>query len=957
MQRFLETCANYVFHKYSGDFRDICLVFPNRRAGVFFTAYLQKLLSKPVIGPEITTINELMHSISPLQPADRLLLISVLYDVFKKETGTKDKFDDFYFWGEVLLADFDDIDKYLVNAEHLFQNIAEVKEIESYFDYLTPDQKATIERFWGALKNWEKRDHERSFVSLWSKLHGVYTAFRLQLVEKQIGYSGMIMRDGVENSDKLDSVLSHKRYIFMGLNALNRCEKSLFSRLYTAGRAEFYWDYDSYYLQNQLNDAGKFLRENLQLFPAPDDFPALEESFKRPKQIEIISVPSAAGQSQVIPAFFELIDNGEPGKKNFDQTAVVLADESLLFPVLGALPAGVDAINVTMGYPVQNSPVSGFIYLLSALIRNTVIEPGKPGRLYFRMVTDILNHQLLAAVEPQSVQIKMRSMVTENRIYLEPEELHFSPVHRLIFSLPTTVSGYPGYFLGILEQLYRLSGDSEENLIVRELIYHIYLAMEKLQAALLEVEQTDSAAVSPVVFFRLMNQYLGQLSVPFEGEPLSGLQVMGILETRCLDFENLVIIGLNEEIWPRAYTAPSLIPYNLRKSFGLPGIDDQDAMYAYYFYRLIQRAQRVTATWNTIRDGVSGGELSRYGAQLKLLSPHNVVTRDFDYPFVSQTVAPITIPSGMHNSNKLLRMNASGRTLSPSAINTWLSCSLKFYFRYVLNIAEPDEVSEEIDRRVFGNIFHRAVENLYAPYVGRTLDRNTLKALRKDRINTDSCILRAFTTEYFKRPEGEAPKMVIEGKSMLLFSTIRSYIFNLLDMDARNAPITLHSLEGKFEAPIAITIGGEPKTIYIGGKIDRLDTVEGSLRVIDYKTGNLESGDLGCKQLEELHDPEIKKQKKEIVQALVYSLILKKRYFPDQKITSTIYAILKLNDAEFNPSIRVGGKVMEIGEILPVWEENLKDILEQIYSPDSVFAQTRFVERCGYCPYKLICGR
>lgn len=964
MQRFLEICAIYIYSNFSDNLSNICIVFPNRRAGVFFTAYLQKLLSKPVIAPEITTINDLMQSLSPLVVTDRLMLISKLYEVFRRETRTKETFDDFYFWGEVLLADFDDIDKYLVNARDLFQNIADVKDIERHFDYLTDEQKEMLERFWGSLRNYEKREHERDFVSLWNKLFSVYSQFKQQLSALQIGYAGMAMRDGIEQLGTIDSALPYNKYLFVGLNALNTCEKQLFSRLKESGKAEFLWDYDTWYLGNQVNDAGKFLRENLRNFPPPNNFDLDTDSFFHPKTIEIVSVPSAFGQSQVIPQFFTQPDiniSNKIGSRttslNFDNTAVVLADESLLFPVLGALPGNIEGINVTMGYPVKNSPVMGFLYLLSSLLRNTSFTDDKPVRLYFRQVADILNHQLLSGVEVEKVQKTLKNIIAENKVYVDPEELYFSPIHSIIFKLPATVNHYSSWYLKVLEQLYFITGENGENKIIKELIYHIYLAVEKLQHTIDEVLRTDDVPVSPTIFFRLMNQYMAQVSVPFEGEPLTGLQVMGILETRCLDFENLIIIGLNEDIWPRSYTVPSLIPYNLRKSFGLPGIDDQDAMYAYYFYRLVQRAKRVTATWNTIREGMSGGELSRYGFQLKLLSPHKVISRSFDYPFVSQPVAPITVQSGKIISEKLLKMNSEGRILSPSAINTWLSCSLRFYFRYVLGIEEPDEVAEEIDRRAFGNIFHKAVENLYAPFIGKTIDEKTLVTLKSNKQNIDNCIQKAFATEFFKRTESDFKEIQIEGKALLIFSTIRSYILNLIEIDINNAPITLHSLEGYFESIVDIHVNGLSHGIRVGGKIDRLDSVAGNLRVIDYKTGNLENGDLSCKQLNDIINPDIKKQKKEIVQALIYSLILKKKYYPGQPISATIYAILKLNDETFNPNIRIGNNNIEIGELEQEWENLLIEILSSIYSPESEFSQTIHNERCKYCPYNLICRR
>lgn len=580
MEKFLESCAGYIYNKYAANLKDITIVFPNRRAGVFFSAYLQCRLDKPVLGPEITTVSEWVQSLSPLVIADRLMLITQLYDVFRKETGSTETLDAFFYWGEVLLADFDDIDKYLVNARDLFQNIAEIKEIEQHFDYLNDDQKTALERFWGSLRNWQQHGQERNFVSLWNKLYAIYVKFRKYLLERNTGYPGMVMRHGVESFTAQHTELSAHKFLFVGLNALNQCEKKLFQKLRESGRAEFYWDYDDFYVENPVNDAGRFLRENMKLFPAPADFLVEHTSFTTGKEIRIVAVPSATGQSQVIPEFLTGPGAELPEKGIFDHTAVVLADESLLFPVLGALPGTLQDINVTMGYPAKNSPVTGFLQLLANLIRNTLGNEGTSTRIYFRLVTDILNHQMLSGIKTDEVRRFLHDIVAGNRIYLEPQQLFFSEIHRHIFTLPASVSGFSGYFLKILELLYVQQESSGGNVMVREIIYQVYLGLEKLESAVSELDGSDIALLSPVIFFRLMNQYLGKISVPFEGEPLSGVQVMGILETRCLDFDNLIIIGLNEEIWPRGYTAPSMIPYNLRKSFGLPGMDDQDAMYA-----------------------------------------------------------------------------------------------------------------------------------------------------------------------------------------------------------------------------------------------------------------------------------------------------------------------------------------------------------------------------------------
>lgn len=955
MHRFLESCASYIYEKHHNDLQNICLVFPNRRSGVFFTAYLQKLLKKPVLGPEITTINELLLSLSDLRVPDHLWLISYMYDIYRKKTGTHESFDDFYFWGEMLLADFDDTDKYMVDARDMFRNLAELKEIEQGFDYLTDAQKKALMQFWGSVKNWEQRSHQKDFLSFWDSLHRVYEEFRLGLTKLGLGYGGMVIRDGVEQLDITSSKLTADKYFIIGLNVLNACEKKVFMWLKEQGRAEFFWDYDLYYHENPINDAGRFLRENVLLFPPPADFSLDNRSFSESKNIEIFSVPSSYGQSQVIPIFFDEKKLEEIRK--YDDVAIVLADESLLFPVLGAIPAAAGKVNVTMGFPMKHSSLMGLISLLRSLLQNTRIDSGNHARFYYRPVFDILKHQLLSRVEPEKVRLQMQKWSAGNNIYLGAEELGFSSLHEAIFSLPQDISGYPDYFLRILNRLYHSFAEGDANQMTRELIFHLYEAIEKLKRVMTDPDIPESVIMSPSIFFRLLNQYLGQVSVPFEGEPLAGIQVMGILETRCLDFENIIIIGLNEETWPRAFTAPSLIPYNIRKAFGLPGIDDQDAMYSYYFYRLIQRAENITAAWNTIREGTSGGELSRYAFQLMLHSPHDVKSRSLDYPFSGKPLSTVTVPSGKEISQLLLNRNKGGRALSPSAIIQFLTCRLKFYFKYVLQLEEPDEISEEIDRRTFGNLFHKAVENLYQPLVGKMIDKNTFTDLAKDKVALESAIRRAFATEYFKIGESGAGSIELDGKALLIFSTLRTYLRNMVEADSENAPLYIFSLESSFYHVLPVEIDGVVRDIKIGGKIDRLDQSNGVVRIIDYKTGSLNPYDLSCKTLGEVFIPEKKNIKKEILQALVYGYILKSDVYHHEDIGATIYAILKLQDESFNPVIRIATKPLRMNEVWGETGDYLRSIVRDIYSADTVFDQTEFTERCEYCPYKGICRK
>ncbi len=955
MQRFLETSASYIHNGHSADFSKICIVLPNRRSGLFFTAYLKKNLGKPVIGPRITTVNELMNSFSGLVPGVKLKLIALLYQIFRDETGTQESFDDFYFWGEVLLSDFDDIDKYRVNADDLLMNLSQLKDIENRFDYLTEEQKRILEQFWGSLRTWEKYHQEREFVSVWEKLPAIYRRFREKLIANGLGYSGMIMRDGLENC--LNGILRPEfdTYYFVGLNALNGCEKALFSLLQKEGRAVFLWDYDNYYLDDPLHNAGKFIRENLKSFPPPPDFFLETDHFRESKSIEFVAVASSIGQAQVIPPFFEGAE--EKNRTNFDQTAIVLADESLLFPVLGAIPGMAGQVNITMGYPVRNAPLVSFLFAVANILRSAAYGmPGQAG-LYIRLVEPVLTHPILAGFEPDKVSAGMKQIRAGNKIYISPEELGFSEMHRHLFAIPEKVEEYGAYFLDILKLLFEKSAGNEGNQVTREMIYHLFTVFENLKTLVHEILLSGEIIISPTIYFRLMIQYLNQESVPFEGEPLSGVQVMGILETRCLDFDNLLIIGLNEDAWPRASATPSMIPYNLRKAFSLPGIDDQDAMYAYYFFRLVQRAKRVTATWSTLREATSGGELSRYGFQLIFHSPHEIRRKELDFPFSRTSTIPVSVVSGVSLSSRLLQRNQSGSPLSPSAMITYMNCSLQFYYRYGAGLREADDVSEDIDRQVFGNLFHQAAENLYRPFVHTSIGTEDFDKLIGGTENIRRCIMQAFATEYFHQSREEWHTIRLQGKAILIYSTIRAYLRNLLESDKTTAPLFIHALEERFETVLDVLVDGIPQKVRIGGKVDRIDETAGIVRVVDYKTGMVDGSSLQFTSAGELFDLSRKTLKKEVIQTLTYAFILRKDYFPGSPIAASVYSILNLKDARFNPLVRTNGRPAEISEVGDEFGSHLKNLIGEIYSSETLFSQTAFVERCKYCPYNGMCRR
>ncbi len=953
MERFLSQCAKYIFQKHACELHNICVVFPNRRAGVFFNSYLQKEITGAVIAPETTTIGELISGYSDYFQAERLQLISVLYEVFQKHTQTTETFDEFYFWGEILLADFKDVDRYLVNAKDLFRNVSDLKEIDSVFDYLTPEQKEALQQFWGSVAVAGKKEFEQKHLRIWEKLFPVYTEFKEILKEKKIAYGGMTDRNVIENLGNNNYKFEFSRYYFIGLNALNTCEKKFFKYLQGLQKAEFLWDFDLFYLKDISNEAGRFLRENLINFPPPADFLFQTDLFSKKKNIKLVAVSSNYGQAQQIPVF--LNETTSDFENKFDNTAIVLADETLLFSSLGAVPADIGTINITMGYPAKNSMIYGFLMLLVNLLKNKRNDETRGVVAYYRFVTDILNHQLLAHWESEKNKAFVTEIQTKNKITISLNEIGFSELHKIIFTLPEKVENYSSYFLNVLAEIVRKFQISvPENAMMSEIIYSIYQAIEKLEKVVNDTIIEQKREISDVVFFRLFTQYLGTVSVAFEGEPLSGLQVMGILETRCLDFKNLVILGLNENKWPRTFTAPSFIPANIRKGFGLPGIDEQDAMYAYYFYRLIQRAENVTATYSVVKEGIGTGELSRYGFQLLYDSQHKPEKLNLDFCFAHEPVKPISIQSSEQIVAKLFGNNTEEHPLSPSAINTYLQCSLRFYFRYVMQLPEPDEVKEEIDGMIFGNIFHDTMEALYKPYVGRVINKTDIGNILKDRVLIENEIRRKIAKNYFIEKEENAKNLKFEGKTLLFYENIKTYIDQLLKIDSNLAPFSLISLEEKYFTTLEINVNDGLKKIYVGGRIDRVDRINGKIRALDYKTGTVKS--ISFKQVDELFEKNKKEPKKEVLQAMIYSWVLSKET-GETEFQPAIYGLRNLFKPDFNSDIKWEKHEFSFSELKEDFENGLKSVISEIYSTDNIFEQTPHTDNCKYCAYKTICQR
>ena len=975
MKVFLKQVATHLFEIHRDNISQITLVFPNRRGGVFFTNYLNELVTKPLISPEIITINELFSKLSPLHVPDRLSLIFRLYKVYRESTNSTELFDDFYFWGEMLIHDFDQVDKYLVNAHDLFTNVTELKEIDERFSDLQTEERDRLGDFWKTLSNKEKTPNQLEFIRLWEDLNGVYEKFKASMMNEGIAYEGMLYREVVEECLKNSSSLfKDKHFIFIGFNALNRCEEELFDHLQSLGKASFYWDFDNYYLLDQTQEAGYFMRKNIVRFPHSGYQPECNSLTSTPKSMKIVNIASQVGQAQV--AANELVRQFN-GQLNFDDTAVVLCDEELLLPVINALPESIDKVNVTMGFPLKMTPVFSLISQLIDLQKNAR-KSADHVSFYNKDVVRILSHQLVIDFEPLTSKRLIDNILANNEIYLSDIALGKNEIFKQLFVAPQNIIELSDYFLELLKVIFlhwqekendETSDDlyaqdnpdkaahDENSAIYREYLYQSYLAVNKLKDILvndgIKVFESDNF-VSKEAFFRFLLQYLSGLAIPFDGEPLEGLQIMGILETRTLDFKNIILLSMNDGIMPKISSSGSFIPYNLRRVFGLPTIEEQNAMYAYYFYRLLQRAENVTFVYDSGAGGLFTGEKSRYLYQLQLESTFKITETNIVFGVENIAVKPIRI---VKDEKVMARLNDylnGKKPLSPSAIDKYLTCPLQFYFRYSAGLDEPDEISEEVDAMIFGTLFHDAMERIYQPFVGKLVDNDMINSIIHNSALIDETIIASFREVYFKGIKPDE-KVILVGRNWLIYEVVKKYVIQLLEVDRKRSPFEVVGLEKKVNT--TIPINDSLQNVFVGGIIDRIDNIDGLMHILDYKTGKVE---MSFPVLASLFDKENKTRNKAAFQTLVYSYILHKNQSLITEIHPGIYSLRGIFEEDFDPSLRskeTGNQQVEFVAISDQFEMHFIQLLEEIFNMAIPFTQTDIEDHCKYCSYRQICRR
>lgn len=952
---FLGEVARSLYAKYREEISSLSLLFPSRRARLFFADELSRVAGHPLWEPEWLSLDRLTEELSGLHTGDRLRLIAELYRIYRDYH--EEDFDRFYFWGEMLLADFDMVDKYRVDAAQLFRNIADLKELEADWSYLTEEQRRIIRTFWEGVFLESDRssgsEERKRFLRIWNSLGQIYERFRKRLSELGFAYGGMVQRRAADRllagEAQIDAL---RRYVVAGFNALSECEKILFDHLRMAG-AEFYWDYDRSYTDSMEQEAGMFLRDNRRRYPEAEG-EVSHDNMRSDKEIRVVSTASNAAQCKYVPTLLESFrvkdDKGIPVPLD-KRTAVVLTDENLLTPLLCSLfdpqqESPHECVNVTMGFPLKRTMAYTFVERL--------IELQAHGRnqhdgyaFYHADVSGILAHPYLNGAENPTITA-LQQEIRENRLVTVPVEvLGRNDLLRTIF---TPASDWRA-LAGCLTDALAAVGEAADR---RQRIAFLSMISEEITKLRNSIEQCE-IDIKTSTFTSLLRRHLQSLRIPFEGEPLNGLQVMGILETRNLDFENVILLSMTDDNFPgRLDAQSSYIPYNLRAAYGLPTPEHHEGVYSYYFYRLIQRARRVVMCYCSHADDKSTGEPSRYIRQLEYESGRPISFVEVGIDVNLPDSAPIEVfktGAAQEALQAYLRADEP-RTLSPTAFARYIACPLKFYFASLAHLRERDEITDDVDNPLFGTILHASMQSLYEPIRGEAHPSAALEALVKagavERAVTDALNETLYRNR--KVPESEYPGNVVLARDIV----VRYIREGIIPYDRKHDGFAVEGLEQRVDCDFPFDDAG--RRVRFEGTADRIDRLDdGSLRVVDYKTGgvHLEFGGL-----DDLFRSKNRGVNGNIFQTLLYSLMLWHRRHLDAK--PALYYVRQINRPDFSPDLI--DRTSKTGEVRysacgEAFEAVLREKLRELFDFDTPFRPCEEQELCLHCDFKTICRR
>ena len=943
MNSFLQQVAKYLHKTYGSDIHKLNIVFPNKRARLYFNETLSWLINKPIISPRYYTINEYLSQITKTQSCDPLQLQFLLYEAYKQLVPMPASIDQFLPYSETIISDFDDIDKSNVEAKQLYQNLVDLKNFEDHLEYLSEAQIEALQKFWKTFHTKPNSNEKDAFIRFWDVMYGLYEKFNTLLETKHLAYDGSLYKKALKRIENSDG--NSRSIVFIGFNALNEVERKIFRKLKQQGKALFFWDYSDYYMQPEIKEyhsAAYFLKSLAPEFKMPEDFQS-DSNIENFPEVEIIEVASDIGQASLLPHFLENIDKKEIS--NNKEILIGLADEEMLPAVLKNIPDSYPSINISMGYPLANSNAFNLLQSILLLYKNH--KRGKGDNTYYhKHVFSILKNGLLQSVTGQEpANILIQKLTSDNRSYITSARFNeHSEILQKIFSSEIAAKELTSHITQIFNTLFSFTS-KEDNPLEYECLFKIITQLTCF-ADIVTKHHVDAEITT---LCGLILRYMQGISVPFSGEPLEGIQIMGVLETRTLDFSHIIILSMNEGAFPKTGSIPTFIPYTLRKGFGLPTLEHRDAIFAYYFYRLLHRAKKITLCYSTKDDGLYKGEASRFIHQLKINPKFKVHKKTIEYKVEPGEGASIEIPHSENISNTLKKYTQKdGAMLSPSAINTYINCSLRFYYRYIAHLNEPDDIQENIEANVFGTILHDTIDMLYAPFAGSSISPADIKGIQKNSKLVNTSLDKAFQKQKINTTEAT-------GTILIARKAAFEFLHLILNYDFKQAPFNIVSLEKKYTQALQINEHG--LKINIGGYIDRLDEKDGYLRVIDYKTGR----DKGTKSnLEALFNAKPSERDNALFQILIYSEVLK--LAGKQHIQPGLFYVRNMNNSDYThiKSLKEGKNDIKIEDyevIANEFTEMLCDALLNLFERKTGFIQTNDLTYCKTCAYNKICNR
>lgn len=953
---FLSEVADHLLTNHRDHLGDCTVVFPNRRAGLFLKKHLSQKVDKPVWSPTTLSLEDFLFSHTKTKKTDPLTLIFELFEAFKTHQGQSEGFESFYFWGEMLLRDFEEVDHYLVNPKQLFTYVKDDRQLAEDFYFLDEEQEKIIKKFWQEFLPAATKTQEQ-FVETWRILMPVYETFKQRIKEQSIGYTSHVYRELVENLDGIKRS-SNKPLIFAGFNALTPAEEVLIKHFISSFKAEVLWDIDGYYLDDSSQEAGDFLRKYANDPILGGSFPnPLPRRIIQPKEVEVTGVSLEVGQAKLIGEEIDrLMDAG--AKK--EEIVIVLPQDYMLFPILNAIPEKVDKLNVTMGYPLKDTPLFGLLEAAIELQEHASLSPENGLSFYHKPTIDILSHPYLYKEDKNPLDKLIAEIKKKNQIRVFQKEIQGinSTVLNTIFRQVGEQESLSAYLQSIITVL----GDQvvERFGLEREYLYHF----QQLLARLSEILEKQTAVIDIKTFKGLFRKATRSVKIPFTGEPVEGLQVMGVLETRNLDFKHVLMLNMNEDIFPASQRAGSFIPYRIRKAFELPTFETQDAIYAYLYYRLFQHSKKLFFYYNMFADFGLSGELSRFIRQIELESGLNVKRKKLSNSIQVNEIKPIAIETTAEVLDKLSIYtdavpDMDQRRLSASALNIYLDCRLKFYFRYVLRLFSGDEMSDDLDARHFGNALHKTLEYLYLDTMsekgGRVIDESDFFRMES---SIDGAMEKAFKEEFGMKGK---KRFEFKDRNVVMAEIIRKFVKQVIAMDKQYVPFEIVSLEAedKYERFIDIQPNGKSIRVKLGADIDRVDKKEGTVRVLDYKTGRDET-EIG--QFDNIFNPDVfykfQAGRKAGYQTFFYAWLYASKYGQEEAIVPGLINIKQFFATDFDYRLKTNGNpIADSRAFLPAFEAKMRELLEEIFSAEESFTQTEDLRKCSFCDFRGICER